>query len=545
MKVTALRLVGSLIGVLAIGTTIAAPSLAAAAGSGKAQLTDKEFQRGKEIFFQRCSGCHGSFRKGGIGKQLAPELLGQGTDYYKAFISHGSEAGMPEFGADLSAQDIDILARYVQSAEPAPPDWGPKEIAASHKVLVPVDKRPTLKLNKLDLDNLFAVVLRDAGQIALIDGNTKKIVQTIRTGYSVHTTRVSASGRYLYAIGRDAKVTLIDLWMDPPAAVAEVRAGLEARSMDVSKFKGFEDRYAIVGDFWPPQYVILDGKTLQPLAVKSTRTATDPVKSAKRMARVAAIGAGTSEPEFVVTVKDTGKILLVNYSDLNKLDHVTLDGAPFLAEGGYDSSHRYFLVAANLANRVVVVDTKDNKVVKSIETGNKPNPSRGANFVDPKYGPVWATPHLGDNSVALIGTDPTGHPGNAWKVVRKLAGPTSGAVSIKTHPRSNNLWVDYGFNNGKPFNQEVAVWSIRALEKGPVMVPIVKMAGLSKGRVEQAEYNKAGNEIWFSVRANKHQQSAIVVLDDATRKVKAVIKDKRLITPSGKFNTYNTLHDIY
>ncbi len=26
---------------------------------------------------------------------------------------------------------------------------------------------------------------------------------------------------------------------------------------------------------------------------------------------------------------------------------------------------------------------------------------------------------------------------------------------------------------------------------------------------------------------------------------KAVIKDKRLITPTGKFNVYNTQHDIY
>jgi nitrite reductase (NO-forming)/hydroxylamine reductase len=43
----------------------------------------------------------------------------------------------------------------------------------------------------------------------------------------------------------------------------------------------------------------------------------------------------------------------------------------------------------------------------------------------------------------------------------------------------------------------------------------------------------------------KTQESAIVVIDDATRKLKAVIKDKRLVTPTGKFNVYNTQHDIY
>jgi nitrite reductase (NO-forming)/hydroxylamine reductase len=43
----------------------------------------------------------------------------------------------------------------------------------------------------------------------------------------------------------------------------------------------------------------------------------------------------------------------------------------------------------------------------------------------------------------------------------------------------------------------------------------------------------------------KNQQSALVVVDDKTLKLKAVIKDARLITPTGHFNVYNTQHDIY
>jgi len=63
--------------------------------------------------------------------------------------------------------------------------------------------------------------------------------------------------------------------------------------------------------------------------------------------------------------------------------------------------------------------------------------------------------------------------------------------------------------------------------------------------VVQPEFNKAGNEVWFSVWSGKTQESAIVVVDDKTLKVKKVIKDKRLVTPTGKFNVYNTQHDIY
>ena len=64
-------------------------------------------------------------------------------------------------------------------------------------------------------------------------------------------------------------------------------------------------------------------------------------------------------------------------------------------------------------------------------------------------------------------------------------------------------------------------------------------------RVVQPEYNRAGDEVWFSVWSAKDKASAIVVVDDKTLQLKAVIKDPRLITPTGKFNMHNTQHDVY
>ena len=54
---------------------------------------------------------------------------------------------------------------------------------------------------------------------------------------------------------------MIDLWMEKPDNVAEIRVGLEARSVD-TKFKGYEDKLAIAGTYWPPQFVIMNGDTL-------------------------------------------------------------------------------------------------------------------------------------------------------------------------------------------------------------------------------------------------------------------------------------------
>ena len=41
------------------------------------------------------------------------------------------------------------------------------------------------------------------------------------------------------------------------------------------------------------------------------------------------------------------------------------------------------------------------------------------------------------------------------------------------------------------------------------------------------------------------KQTAIVVYDDKTMKVKKVITDPQMITPTGKFNVWNTQYDIY
>jgi nitrite reductase (NO-forming)/hydroxylamine reductase len=140
------------------------------------------------------------------------------------------------------------------------------------------------------------------------------------------------------------------------------------------------------------------------------------------------------------------------------------------------------------------------------------------------------------------------HPDHAWKVVRTLKGQGGGSLFVKSHPKSKNLWVDTPLNPDAKISQSIAVYDVDNLDKGFEVVPIAEWAGI-KGegpkRVVQPEYNKAGDEVWFSVWSGKEEESAIVIVDDKTRKLKQVIKDKSLVTPTGKFNVYNTMHDIY
>jgi len=514
-------------------------------------MTKEEFEKAKNIYFQRCAGCHGVLRKGATGKPLTTDkTLASGTEYLKVFIQYGSPGGMPNWGTsgELTEAEVDMMARYVQQEPPVPPEWGMKEMLASLKVNVPPEQRPTKKMNQLDLDNLFSVTLRDAGKIALIDGKTKKIVKILPTGYAVHISRMSKSGRYLYVIGRDARINLIDLWMAEPTNVAEIKVGLEARSVETSKFKGYEDKYAVAGTYWPPQFVIMDGDTLNPLKIVSTRGSTVDTQEYHPEPRVASIVGSHYNPEFIVNAKETGKIMAVNYSDLKNLKITIIDAARFLHDGGFDSTGRYFMVAANASNKIAVVDTKEDKLAALVDVGKIPHPGRGANFIHPKFGPVWATSDLGDEFISLIGTDPVKHKAQAWKVVQTLKGQGSGSLFIKTHPKSSNLWVDTPLNPEAKISQSVAVFDIKNLDKGYEVLPIGDWADLGDDgarRIVQPEYNVAGDEVWFSVWSAKDKNSALVVVDDKTRKLKAVIKDPELITPTGKFNVFNTQHDVY
>jgi len=521
------------------------------AEQGAPAMTKAEYEQAKQIYFQRCAGCHGVLRKGATGKPLTPDITRpKGTEYLKVLIHYGSAAGMPNWGTsgELSEKEIEIMARYIQQTPPMPPEFGLADMKATWKVLIPVDKRPTKKMNKLNLDNAFSVTLRDAGKVALIDGDTKQIVTVFDTGYAVHISRFSASGRYLFTVGRDAKLNMIDLWMDPPQTVAEIKVGLEARSVETSKFKGWEDKYAIAGTYWPPQYVIMDGETMEPLKLVATRGISVADQSYHPEPRVAAIVASHEHPEFIVNVKETGIVQLVDYSDLKNLRVTAIEAAPFLHDGGWDASHRYFLTAANQSNKVAVIDSKEQQLAALVDTGKIPHPGRGANFVDKKFGPIWATSGLGDDSIALIGTDPAKNKDSAWKVVRSLKGQGGGSLFIKTHPKSRNLWVDTPLNPDPKVSQSVAVFDLDNLDAGYQVLPIAEWAGLADDgakRVVQPEYNKAGDEVWFSVWSAKDKESALVVVDDKTRKLKTVIKDPRLVTPTGHFNVYNTQHDVY
>ncbi|NUQ59169.1 MAG: c-type cytochrome [Anaerolineales bacterium] len=497
-------------------------------------LSDEDFAWAKQTFFERCAGCHGTMRKGATGPALTPDVtLPKGTVALSSIIFNGTLKGMPDWGKQgfFTQEQTDIMAKYLQNEPPAPPDMSLEQMKASWKVLVAPEDRPTEPQTTRNWENYFSVTLRDAGQVAIIDGDTYEVVAKVDTGYAVHISRMSATGRYVYVIGRDGKLALVDLWMEIPEKVAEVQTCYDARSVEVSKYEGelgdFTDKYAIVGCYWPPHFTILDGLTLEPMKITSVRGYTADTGTYVGDPRVAAIIASEYKPEWIVNVKETGQVWLVNYQNPTDISVKIINSALYLHDGG--------------SNKIVVIDAVEGDLEAMVDTPEVPHPGRGANWIDPEFGPVWSTPHLSAASLIAIGTDPEGNPDSAWKVVRNIELPGAGSLFVKTHPNSKWVWVDFVLNSDEKLQRTVCVIA----KEDPTKVHKCWEVA-DYGRAVHFEYNMDGTEVWVSVWGTADQPGKtgeIVVYNDETLEEITRIKD--LITPTGKFNVYNTVHDIY
>ena len=155
----------------------------------------EEFEQAKRVYFDRCAGCHGVLRKGATGPKLLPgDMQKTGTAELVKTITEGTVKGMPDWGRQgiLSPAEVDLMARYVQQEPPVPPEMSLKQMKDTWKVFVEPDKRPKKPEHNRDWENFFSVTLRDAGQVAIIDGNTKEILNTRSTTWTPRRSRCSA-----------------------------------------------------------------------------------------------------------------------------------------------------------------------------------------------------------------------------------------------------------------------------------------------------------------------------------------------------------------
>ncbi len=543
MKRSKLALTG-----LALALGLGIGGIAQAAANQAPTLTPEEFEKAKSMYFQRCAGCHGVLRKGATGKSLLPkDTLEKGTKRLSRIIELGTEGGMNNFDDIFSKKEIDMLAKYIQLEPPIPPEMSLALMKERHKVYIEPKDYPTKPLHGRNWENFFVVIERDAGKVAIIDGDTYEIVDHVDTGYAVHVIKATehhntekpqngVNGRFWYTQGRDGKMTKIDLWQKPGnMLVAEAQMAYDARDVAVSG----DGKYVIGGGYWPPHFVILDAESMEPLKVVSTR-GIDVDGNYVNEARVAAIYTTPNEPTFLVAVKELGQMWQVDYTDLDNLRIEQINSAKFLHDGFFDPTGRYFQIAANASDKMVVVDTKTRKLEAMIDTDAKPHPGPGANWIDPKCGPVAGTTHLGVGLVSVWGNDPINRKKEAWKLCYEVE--TDGAgVFIRTHPTSKYVWADQTKHPEPEIQQSVQVFDKKTRE----IVKTIRVTEEEGKAAVHMEFNKDGTEVWVSVWNRKDASNPtgeIVVYDAKTLKEKKRIKG--LTTPTGKFNVHNRVNHV-
>jgi nitrite reductase (NO-forming)/hydroxylamine reductase len=430
---------------------------------------------------------------------------------------------------------------------PVPPEMSLALMKERHKVFVKPEDYPTKPLHGRNWESFFVVIERDAGKIAIVDGDKHEIVDHIDTGYAVHVIKATehhhsekpvggVPGRFWYTQGRDGKMTKIDLWQKPGSMlVAETQMAYDARDVAVSG----DGKYVIGGAYWPPHFVILDAVTMEPLKVVSTRGINvdgDYVNES----RVAAIYTTPKQSSFWVAMKELGQMWQVNYTDLDNLAIKQVNSAKFLHDGFFDPTGRYFQIAANASNKMVVVDSDTGKLEAMIDVDKLPHPGPGANWNDGKCGPVAGTTHLGVGKVTVWGNDPKGHKDNAWKVcyVVDTDGP---GLFIRTHPKSDYVWADQTKHPEPEIQQSIKVIDKKTREVAKT-IRVTEEAGKAAVHIE---FNADGSEVWVSVwnrKDNKNPTGEIVVYDAKT--LKEIKRIKGLTTPTGKFNVHNRTNHV-
>jgi nitrite reductase (NO-forming) / hydroxylamine reductase len=526
--------------------------LALAGGSAvaaEASLSKEQFERANLLYFQQCAGCHGVLRKGATGKSLLPEDMQRlGQQRLQRIIALGTEGGMNNFDKIYSPEDIALLATYIQLEPPVPPEMSIQQMRDSLKRHVAIEDYPSKPQHGRNWHNFFLAIERDHGSVAVIDGDKHELVARVPTGYAVHVMKGVENnkavphpdpeqvGRFWYTMGRDGKMTKIDLWQTPDKMlVAEVQIAYDARDVAVSG----DGRYVVGGGYWPPHFVIVDGHSMEPLRVVSARGVNVDGEYVNE-SRVAAIYDTPHASSWLVNMKELGQTWQVDYSDIKNLRIEMVDNSKYLHDGFFDPTGRYFQIAANASDQMVIIDAKTRKLEAIIDTDVRPHPGPGANWIDPTCGSVGGTPHLGVGKMTVWGNDPATRADAAWKICYEVDTDGPG-LFIRTHPESDYVWIDQTLHPEPEVQQSIKVIDKKTRE----VVRTIRLTETTGYVATHFEFNADGTEVWASVwnRSDSLQPNGeIVVFDAKTLEVKARIKG--LYAPTGKFNVNNRRNHV-
>ncbi len=484
-----------------------------------------------KLFKTYCAECHGADRLGGTGPTLFPENLGRlRPKKARRVIAEGRPATqMPAFGAILTKDQIDALVDYVFSPPATPPRWGPDEIEASRKILVPPERWPDKPTFDADPLNLFVVVEAGDHHITILDGDRFVPLARLPTHFAVHGgPKFSPDGRFVYLVSRDGWISKVDLYgLD---IVAEVRVAINARNVAISG----DGRVLAVANYLPKTVVLLDARDLSLLRVIPAGD-----RLGKKFSRVSAVYQAAPRNSFVVALKDLPEMWEIYYGEkppvgFASFTHSYEEGMVEAAISGrfairridldrpledffFSPDYRLVFGSARDIGGAVVVNLNVGREIARVPIPGLPH--LGAGITWKRNGRrVLATPNLREGAISVIDmTD--------WRVIKTIRtlGP---GFFLRSHENSRYAWAGVFFG---PNRDAMQVIDKQSLE-------IVKTLRPAPGKTSaHVEFTRDGRYALVSIW---DMDGAIVVYDAKTlQEVKRIPMRK----PSGKYNVYNKI----
>ncbi|MEO5352408.1 MAG: hypothetical protein H7835_04250 [Magnetococcus sp. XQGC-1] len=447
-------------------------------------------------------------------------------------ISQGRPATqMPGFAAQLTEEEVEGLARFIQAPLAKMPEWGMAEIRATHVLHQDPASLPAQPVHGADPLNLTLVVELADHHVTVLDGDRLEPLLRFPSRFALHGgLKFSPDGRFVYLSSRDGWISKFDLY--GLRLVAEVRAGINTRNLAVSG----DGKTVMVANYLPHTLVALDAERLQPLQVIPAVAAKGPESS-----RVSAVFSAPPRNSFIAALKDLPEVWEIGYNDkaapvyratvhdFNTESGETLpvDRAAFpvrrilvddyLDDFFFDLPYRHLLGTARSGESGQVVQLDVGRKIKTIAIPGMPHLSSGI-FWDYQGSQVMATPNLKEGVVTVIDM-------KSWEVVKRIATKGPGFF-MRSHENSPYAWVD-AFNS--PAKDWVQVIDKQTLEIAKSLNPA---PGKTTGHVE---FTRDGRYALLSIW---EEEGAVVVYDGRTlEEVKRIPMKK----PSGKYNVFNKI----
>ncbi len=483
------------------------------------------------LYATHCAVCHGDDRLGSLGPALIPESLRRlKGEKLEAVIAKGrTSTQMPGFDAQISAEEIAVLAAYLHTPLPDVPVWDATRIAETLEIN-PDYTAPAAPQHNADPLNLFVVVEAGDHHISVLDGDTFDVLARLPTPLAVHGgPKFTPDGRFTFVMSRDGWVQKIDLWS--MQEVARLRAGVNSRNIAMSK----DGKHLAVANYLPHSLTILSTADL------SVEKIFDVVGKEGDSSRISAVYQAPQRDSFILALKDIPEIWevatdpnaepvyegFVHSREKGMVEAIASSEGLFarrrievsepLDDFFFTPDYRFLIGAARDSDRGVVVNLNVGRETHELPLAGLPHLGSGISWIY-QGRRVMATPHLREAMLSVIDIE-------NWEVLTQIETMGPGFF-LRSHENSDYLWADVFFGP----NRDV----MHVIDKNTL--EIVETLRPEPGKtLAHVEFDREGRHALVSLW---EQDGAVIIYDAKTlQEVKRLPMSK----PSGKYNVFNKI----